>query len=137
MALLAGPSAKLIFMLAAAVSVVLALVVMIHQHDQRVLAEATVQQQAAAMVELQAERDRTVSALETRASQAEDQARKAQQIKADVHAQPITKGCLASPAITVELRDRAARAGAASGADTGKPANLPTRARAARDEKRR
>lgn len=131
-AFLAGPFGKLALGAVAVLAVLVGLAVLVRQHDARVLAENTVQQQAeqiaqqaATMAVMKEEQERAVSALETKADEAAAEARKSQAIRTEVHEAPHTTACLDSPAIAVELRElresKAAHAASTAGRNPKKP----------------
>ena len=125
MALLAGPSTKLILMLTTVASVMLMLMVMIHQHDQRVLAEATVAQQAATIADMEAQHKRMIDAEIQDAAAREAATQRSQEIMDHVRAAPPTDGCVRSPAVNIWLREKAADFDAsATGRGARKSANV-------------
>lgn len=99
---------------------------MLHTHDQRVLAEAQTAIDAATSTELARQHAATLAALEQSAAEAQARAATFEQIKAAIHAQPITKVCAASPAVRAVIDGLRQSAGGphATSADPGQPANL-------------
>lgn len=93
------------------------------------------QQNEAALDELQAERARTVAALEVQAAAAETRAAESAAIRRTINAAPVTTACVASPALSAALRGlRRNPAGGAGGTPggPGQSARVPAAARASR-----